>query len=134
MRAFALSAALTSLLAACNQTPQPLPVPAGVSEGPHAVRTPPPEYPEALSCNGVGGTVNLRVTIGADGGIGNVALEHSSGHGELDAAAQAAVRGWVFKPAMRAGKPTEQTIAVPMTFHAPVERPQRCFALDEKAH
>lgn len=134
LRALAGSAVLAGTLAGCGPAPSPVPLDVGVSEGPHAVHTPPPTYPDALSCNGVGGVVDLRVTIGADGSIAKVALEHSSGNGDLDKAAEDAVHAWVFKPAMRAGKPTEQTIAVPMTFHPPTERPQRCFALDEKAH
>lgn len=127
----AAAAAGLALLSACG--PQPAQAPTvGHSEPPRAVRTPPPEYPEALGCDGVGGRVDLRITITPDGRVGAVKLQKSSGQAQLDEAAVAAVRGWEFRPATRAGKPVPFTIAVPMTFNPPAERPDRCFALDEQ--
>lgn len=130
MRASAV-VAFAAVLAGCGQSPAPVPV--GVSSPPAALRTPPPEYPEALACNGVGGTVQLRIRIEADGSVGQVQVQQGSGNAQLDAAAQAAVRGWTFKPAMQAGRPASQWISVPMNFHVPQPRPERCYALDEKA-
>ncbi|HEY4556345.1 MAG TPA: energy transducer TonB [Lysobacter sp.] len=131
MRTLALALAALSL-AACGGGSAPPPAAVGASSPPSAVRTPPPEYPEALACNGVGGTVQLRIRIEADGRIRQTDVQKSSGNAELDAAAQAAVRGWTFNPAKQAGKAVAQWIAVPMTFHVPQPRPERCFALDEQ--
>jgi protein TonB len=131
VRALATALAVLSL-AACSGGNTPPPVAVGASSPPSAVQTPPPTYPEALACNGVGGTVQLRIRIGTDGRIGETQVQKSSGNAELDAAAQAAVREWTFNPAKQAGKPVAQWIAVPMTFHVPQPRPERCFALDEQ--
>jgi protein TonB len=61
-----------------------------------------------------------------------VKLQKSSRHTALDEAAIAAVRTWEFRPATRGGQAVPFTISVPMTFNPPVERPDRCFALDEQ--
>ena len=131
MRPFVAALAAVTL-AACSGGNTPPPVAVGASSPPSAVQTPPPTYAEALACNGVGGTVQLRIRIETDGRIGDVQVQNSSGNAELDAAAQAAVRDWTFNPARQAGKPVAQWIAVPMTFHVPQPRPDRCFALDEQ--
>lgn len=126
----AVAAGLALALAACGPAPGPEPV--VPFEQPKAVDTPPPGYPEAAACEGGGGVVDLRVTIGPDGRVGDVRLARGSGHQALDQAAIDAVRGWTFEPARRGGTPVAYTIAVPMTFNAPAERPDRCFALDEE--
>lgn len=123
--------AICASLAACGQGAAPA-TPAVASTPITAVHTPPPTYPDALACNGVGGTVDLRVRIETNGSIGDVAIERSSGNAQLDQAAIAGVRQWEFRAATRGGQPYAQTIAVPMTFHVPTVRPDRCFALDEK--
>lgn len=125
MRAALATGAAALLLAGCN-APAPT-APVGRSSPPVAVSTPPPAYPEALACNGVGGTVQLRVRIEADGRIREAELQQGSGNAELDAAARAAVTSWTFRPAMQAGKPVAQWIAVPMTFRVPPA--DRCEAL-----
>ena len=127
-RALAIGLALIAVGACTPQGPAPQPV--GRSAPPSAVHTPPPEYPEALACNGVGGTVELRVRIEPDGRIRDTQVQRSSGNAELDGAAQKAVAGWTFNPALQSGKPVAQWISVPMTFHVPQPRPERCFALD----
>ena len=126
--AVALAAALVSATACTPQGPAPAPV--GRSAPPAAVHTPPPDYPEALGCNGVGGTVELRVRIEPDGHIRDTEIQRSSGNADLDAAARKSVAAWTFNPALQAGKPVAQWITVPMTFHVPQPRPERCFALD----
>ena len=130
LRALGVVGALV-LLAGCGNAPAPVPT-VGHSEPPRAVSTPPPEYPEVLACDGIGGTVDLRVTIDPNGRAGAIRLQKSSRNASLDEAAIAAVRTWQFRPATRGGKPVPFTISVPMTFNAPVERPDRCFALDEQ--
>jgi periplasmic protein TonB len=131
MRALAV-APLLLLLAACDGGAPAPATPVGRSGPPAAVDTPPPTYPEALACAGVGGTVQLRVNVGTDGRIGQVEVQQSSGNADLDAVAAKAVRAWKFRPAMQAGTPIAKWIAVPMTFHVPQPRPQHCFVLDEQ--
>jgi protein TonB len=126
------TAALVVFLAGCDAGAPVTDVPTGRSGPPAAVETPPPEYPEALACAGVGGTVQLRVNIGTDGRIGQVEVQQGSGNADLDAVAAKAVRAWTFRPAMQMGKPIAKWIAVPMTFHVPQPRPQHCFVLDEQ--
>ena len=131
MRTLAL-APLVLLLAACDGGAPTPAAPTGPSGPPAAVETPPPDYPEALACAGVGGTVQLRVNIGTDGKVGQVEVQQSSGNADLDQVAARAVRNWKFRPAMNAGTPVAKWIAVPMTFHVPQPRPQHCFVLDEQ--
>lgn len=131
MRRAALAGLVLAVLAGCGADPAQAPT-VGRSEPPRAVRTPPPDYPEALGCDGIGGRVDLRITITPQGGVGAVALQKSSGQPQLDEAAIAAVRTWEFAPATRGGRPVSSTISVPMNFNPPAERPDRCFVLDEQ--
>lgn len=117
-------------LAACFEAPPAAPsVP---PTQPLARDTPPPTYPEALACDGVGGQVVLQVEIGVDGRPASMRVLGSSGETELDEAAIAAVRGWEFAPATANGKPVSSRIQVPVTFTPPSPRPERCFVLDEQ--
>ncbi|GAB2517203.1 energy transducer TonB [Lysobacter humi (ex Lee et al. 2017)] len=125
-----LAAAL--VLTACGGAPKPPAAPVGRQEPPRAVETPPPDYPEALACEGIGGEVDLRITIRPDGSVGDIRVQRGSGRPELDDAAKRAVATWKFKPATRGGAPIPIMIAVPMTFRPPLEKPQRCFALQEQ--
>lgn len=98
-----------------------------------AINTPPPEYPEKLACNGIGGTVLFSVTIATNGKPAKVKMIGSSGQPELDASAEKAVRDWEFKAGTRGGKPWVQGIQVPVTFTPPAEKPTRCFALESQS-
>lgn len=120
------------LLAACTQQDVAPAAPVARSQPVRAVRTPPPAYPDALACEGVGGLVELAITVDPRGRVGNVALKRSSGQRLLDEAAVAAVRDWQFAPATRGGQPVASNISVPMNFRPIGERPDRCFALDEQ--
>ncbi|MGA3090700.1 MAG: TonB family protein [Terriglobales bacterium] len=53
-----------------------------------------PAYPDLLHKNGIGGTVRVRVTIGANGVVEGVEL--LGGNPILGDAAMAAVKNWVF--------------------------------------
>ena len=101
LRAGAL--ALACALAGCSAQPDAATAPVGRSAPPTAVETPPPAYPEELACNGVGGTVGLRVLIGTDGHIRDSEIQQGSGNALLDAAARSAVASWTFNPALQAG-------------------------------
>jgi protein TonB len=60
------------------------------------------------------GTVVVRALIAADGHVKDTQAIPSIPI--LDAAAQAAVRKWTFKPAMRDGKPVETWMNIPIKF------------------
>lgn len=95
-----------------------------------ATDTPPPDYPLAVACAGVGGTSLLDVVVGVEGKPTQVQLVQSSGNAALDQAAQARIPEWQFKPATRNGQPVPTTIRVPVNFKPPAERPDDCFRLD----
>ena len=122
--------AFATLATACQKAPEGPPPPP--STQPMARDTPPPEYPEALACDGIGGQVVLMLQVGPDGRTAGVQLHRTSGHKELDDAAVTAVRGWEFRPATAAGRPVSKKIQVPVTFRPPQVRPERCFVLDEQ--
>jgi protein TonB len=62
------------------------------------------EYTQEARSNNVEGRLVVRITVGADGSVLKVELMQKLDP-QLDAAVIAAVKGWVFKPAMRCGKP-----------------------------
>jgi protein TonB len=95
--------------------------PQGLAPGP---ATPPrpslanraPSYPLEARRLGWQGLALLRVVVRADGSVGEVALEQSTGHEALDRAAVEAVRAWSFAPARRDGAATEATVRLPVVF------------------
>ncbi len=103
------------LLAGCGgSTPPAEPVPAPTPVA--AIDTPPPEYPFALACAGIGGQAVLRVEVGPAGTPTLIELVRGSGNDDLDRLAKDAVQGWKFRPATRAGAPVAQAIQVPVNF------------------
>lgn len=76
----------------------------------------PPIYPEIARRRGEQGRVLLRVNVSADGQPIEVDVAQTSGYPTLDAAAQSAVRGWRFIPAMQAGTPIAAVADVPVRF------------------
>lgn len=117
-------------LSACRGDDAAPAAPVVAPTDPQAVGTPPPDYPLELACAGIDGQTTLQLTIGPDGRITGSRLERGSGSAALDRLAQDAVKQWRFEPATRGGQPIEARIRVPITFNAPAERPQACFALD----
>jgi protein TonB len=81
-------------------------------------QSPAPRYPAQALRRGEGGTVTVRVEIGADGRPDQVSVASSSGSRRLDRAATDAVRRWRFTPAMRQGEAVAGTVVVPITFDA----------------
>lgn len=73
-----------------------------------------PEYPEIAHDAGVEGTVQLRLLVGVDGRVKDVHVDRSVPM--LDAAAVAAVRQWVFTPALSNGHPVVVWMSVPVRF------------------
>ncbi|MCC7097757.1 MAG: TonB family protein [Thermomonas sp.] len=77
-----------------------------------------PVYPRDALKAGVEGMVVMVVDVGADGRVTNAVVDRSSGDSRLDASALAAVRGWMFRPEMSAGKPVASRVRVPIQFAA----------------
>jgi protein TonB len=75
-----------------------------------------PAYPSAPRRLGIQGTTLLRVHVLADGRIGEVQIERSAGHPDLDQAAQEAVRRWRFEPARRGEDPVAMWVLLPFEF------------------
>jgi len=75
-----------------------------------------PSYPAAPRRLGIQGTTLLRVQILSDGSIGDVLVEQSAGHPDLDRAAADAVRAWRFEPARRGKDPVAMWVLLPVEF------------------
>jgi protein TonB len=67
--------------------------------GGHQVK---PHYPESARRAGVQGTTLLKLQVLASGKVGEILIEKSAGHRDLDRASIEAVKKWLFEPA-RAG-------------------------------
>jgi periplasmic protein TonB len=85
-----------------------------VEELPEAITKVPPQYPDIAREASVDGTVLVQALVGKDGKVKDVRVQKSIPM--LDAAAQAAVRQWVFKPALSNNKPVAVWVAVPVRF------------------
>lgn len=75
-----------------------------------------PTYPTTPRRLGIQGTTLLRVHVLADGRIGDVLVESSAGHPDLDEAAIGAVRSWRFDPARRGTEPVAMWVLLPVEF------------------
>ena len=75
-----------------------------------------PAYPSTPRRLGIQGTTMLRVHVLADGRIGDVRVEHSAGHPDLDQAAMEAVRRWRFEPARRGADAVAMWVLLPVEF------------------
>jgi protein TonB len=73
-----------------------------------------PSYPEEARKKRIQGTVLVQALVLEDGRVGDCFVQKSVP--ELDEAAIAAVRQWVFKPALTKGKPIAVWVAVPVRF------------------
>jgi protein TonB len=77
---------------------------------------PPPKYPAMAKKRGYIGQVVLDVLVARSGGVADLRVYTSSGYGMLDEAAIAAVKTWVFEPAMRGNKKVKMWVRVPIRF------------------
>lgn len=75
-----------------------------------------PDYPDLAQQEHVEGKVTVRVTIGPDGSVENVALVESSGSKLLDDAALQAARSSTFRPPLENGVPTTRDYLIIYTF------------------
>ena len=71
---------------------------------PETVRSIAPEYPESCRSKGIEGSVGLKVSVDAAGRPTDIKIVKSA-HPDLDKAAVAAVKQWLFKPLLVEGKP-----------------------------
>ena len=83
----------------------PAGIPDPILTKPTPLDNPPPPYPARAVARGIEGTVQLTLSISADGRVTGVELDVSSGSALLDRAALAAVRRWRFRPGERDGVP-----------------------------
>lgn len=124
VRRIALAAALAVWLAACVSSPVASSGGAadadtntvGASVDIRSVRSHPPKYPAEAVREGVSGTVEMQIEVGADGAFRDVRIVKSSGSPPLDAAAMEAARHWRYAPARRNGKPVRGHVRIPQTF------------------
>jgi protein TonB len=75
-----------------------------------------PTYPASARRVGAQGTSLLRVHVLADGRIGEVLVQESAGHPDLDQAAVDAVKRWRFEPARRGQEPVATWVLLPVQF------------------
>lgn len=75
-----------------------------------------PFYPPQVIREGGEGTVLLSIYILADGRVGEVKLNRSSGHTKLDESAMREAKRWRFVPGTSDGKPMAMWKQVPVTF------------------
>jgi protein TonB len=85
-----------------------------VEELPEAVTKVTPTYPDLAREAGVDGTVMVQALVGKDGKVKDVRVVKSIPM--LDESAKAAVRQWVFKPALSNNKPVAVWVGVPVKF------------------
>lgn len=81
------------------------------------LNNPAPTYPPLSRRLGEQGRVLMRVFVNPNGAPDQVQLRQSSGYRRLDAAAEAAVRGWRFVPARRGDEPIGAWVLVPIAFN-----------------
>jgi protein TonB len=85
-----------------------------VEELPEAITKVPPVYPDIAREAGVDGTVLVQALVDKNGRVKDVRVQKSIPM--LDPAAIAAVKQWVFKPALSNNKPVAVWVAVPVRF------------------
>lgn len=76
----------------------------------------PPQYPPGAGERGEQGTVGVRMHVDTLGLVSSVEIVRSSGYPRLDRAAQIALRAWHFAPALKDGRPVEDTVELNINF------------------
>ena len=75
-----------------------------------------PSYPSSALRQGIQGTTLLKVHVLIDGRVGDVLVQQTAGHPDLDQAAVEAVRRWRFEPARRGNDPVAMWVLLPVEF------------------
>jgi TonB family protein len=83
---------------------------------PVGIRKVMPSYPRSARLAGIEGVCLLKVEVLADGSVGKILIEKSSGSLDLDRSAKAAVSQWQFAPARQGEKRIKAWIMVPVRF------------------
>ncbi len=76
-----------------------------------------PQYPLERSRTGVTGRVDVGFICDTEGHVRDAHVVASSGSSELDQAAVEGVSKWIFKPAMKDGRPINVRMEVPIQFN-----------------
>jgi TonB family protein len=75
-----------------------------------------PRYPESARRQGAQGITLLRVRVLENGRVGEVLVEKSAGHRDLDVSAADAVKKWLFEPARKGKEPIPVWVLLPVKF------------------
>ena len=75
-----------------------------------------PQYPESARRARVQGTTVLRLEVLQRGKVGEIQIEKSAGHRDLDSAAAEAVKKWIFEPARMGKEPVAVWVLLPIKF------------------
>ncbi|HEV8441805.1 MAG TPA: energy transducer TonB [Methylomirabilota bacterium] len=75
-----------------------------------------PSYPATARRLGIQGTTVLRVLVRDDGQVGEVEIQTTAGHPDLDRAAADAVRRWRFEPARKGPEAVATWVLLPVVF------------------
>lgn len=75
-----------------------------------------PIYPSSALRQGIQGIALLKVHVLVDGRVGEIIVQQSAGHPDLDRAATDAVRRWRFDPARRGHDPVAMWVLLPVDF------------------
>jgi TonB family protein len=79
---------------------------------------PPPEYPRKFTKSRIKGSVRLHFTIRANGAVDNPTIVTASDPAFGEAALDS-IRMWRFLPRIKAGRPIETSVDLPMEFEPP---------------
>jgi len=92
---------------------------AGAPDGkPQPFIGPPPEYPRKFTKSRIKGSVRLHFTIRANGAVDNPAIVAASDPAFGEAALDS-IRMWRFLPRIKAGRPVDTSVDLPMEFEPP---------------
>ena len=75
-----------------------------------------PRYPESARRAGAQGVTLLKLRVLENGKVGEVQIERSAGHVDLDNAAVDAVKRWLFQPARMGTIPVAVWVLLPVKF------------------
>ena len=89
---------------------------AKVDQNPIPLKTPEPKYPTSLNREGISGIVSVSCVIDEKGKVISAKATKST-RAEFEQPALDAVQNWVFKPAMKDGKPVKVRVTIPFRFN-----------------
>ena len=87
-----------------------------VDVNPVPVKTPPPEFPNAMKREGTSGVVAVSIVVDETGAVVSCTVAKSS-RAEFEEPAVTAVKKWKFKPAQKDGVPVKIKLTVPIRFN-----------------